>query len=129
MRSAGQDRQAILARGRRGALPQAQQLTARFVEASMRLGRDFDLRLQELPLDTTGGAAIGDLKECVRCLGRRGESFTIGKKVLFLDAALKQCVGGKGMRLVTRRNKRADTKSPLAWIELKFHARSPLAVF
>ena len=88
----------------------------------MRLGRDLDLRLQEFAPDAACGAAVGSLKKRVRCLSRGFEGLAIGKKIFFLDAKLKQLVRRKDPRLATRRNKRADAKSPFAWIELKFHA-------
>jgi hypothetical protein len=88
----------------------------------MRLSGDFDLRLQEFSADTAGSVAVSDLKKRVRRLWWRREGLAIRKKVFFLDAKLKQFVRRKDTRLVTRRNERADTKSPLAWVEFKFHA-------
>ena|SRR5947207_12403008 len=75
----------------------------------MRLGCDFDLRLQEFPADMARTVAVSDLKKRVWCLRWRREGLAIRKKILFLDAELKQFVGRKDTRLVTRRNERADT--------------------
>src|SRR5437588_13001245 len=114
MGSAGQNRQAKLCGGCRRALPQAQEFSPRVVEARLRLGRDFDLRLQEFAPDAACGAAVGSLKKRVRCLSRRLEGLAIAEKIFFLDAELKQLVGRKDPRLAIRWNKRADAQSPLA---------------
>jgi hypothetical protein len=95
----------------------------------MGLGRDFDLRLQEFSADTARTVAVSDLKKSVRCLRWRCESLAIRKKILFLNAELKQFVGRKGTWFVTRRNERADVKSPVARIKPKFHASARLFQF
>ena len=61
----------------------------RVVGATMRLGRDLDLRLQELPADMPGRAEIGGLEQRVRRLRRNLAGLGIGQKIFLLDAELK----------------------------------------
>jgi len=91
----------------------------------MRLGRDFDLRLQEFSADPAGGQAVGGVKKRFRSLCGNLECLAIGKKIFFLDAELKQLAWRKDARLALGRNERTDVKPPFEGIESKFHALVP----
>jgi hypothetical protein len=55
----------------------------------MRLGRHFNLSLEEFPPDMPGCPEIGFVKEHIRGFGRHLQRLGIGKEVFLLDAKLK----------------------------------------
>src|SRR5271154_592254 len=101
--------------------PQLAQFKPYVVDDAMRLGRNLDLGLQELPSDMARPAEIGGLEQRVPRLRRHLECLCVRKKIFLLDAVLKQIVRREDARLPVRRNERAQPQYFVSRVESEFH--------
>ncbi len=93
MGAAGQNGKTMFRCSRSRAPAQAQQFVPRMFGIAMRLGRDFDLRLQELAADMAGRCQIGAFEQRIGGFRRCLQRLRVRQEIFLLDAELEQFVG------------------------------------